>query len=298
MAILTIHGVAPTVDPQRFAYRNLSATDSLRRFLSSAPPLVPLSDALAGGGSALTIDDATHSAADAALLAREYGHAVSLFVNAGQVESGTPHSFLMLNALLDGLEGQSCDFENTTFPTLTMAHRQALRSVIKARLRAITSEPARLDLVTELAARWRVSPLDVPPHFRTLAKHDLVTLRDAGVDLQNHGWSHSHHPSLTPEESVREINKGRAWLQWELNVDAAYFAVPFGDALPHPDVAASCETWLTLMDELPPGPLAPKVFNRETLALPVATAPSLPLGAGARWSIGAWTARLRRLFRS
>ena len=74
----------------------------------------------------------------------------------------------------------------------------------------------------------------MPPHFRTLTVNDLIALRNAGVDLQNHGWLHSHHPNLSPEESAREIDEGRAWLRRELNVDAAHFAVPFGEALPHP----------------------------------------------------------------
>jgi hypothetical protein len=294
MAILTLHGVAQGVDRRRFGFRNLCEIAALRRFLSSVPRLVPLPEALAGGGSALTIDDATTAAANAALLAREYGHAVSLFVNAGQVESGRPYSFVVLNALLDGLDGQPCPFEGTSFPTATTAQRQALRDAIKARLCTVTDEPAREELVRALAAGWRVRSLEVPPHFRTLTKQDLIALRDAGVDLQNHGWSHSHHASLTPEASGREISEGRHWLKRQLGVDAAYFAVPFGDALPPPGLAAPCAAWLTLLDALPPGPLAPGVFNRATLALPAA--PAGLSGVAARWP-GALARGFRGLFR-
>ena len=189
-------------------------------YLSSVPPFVPLANALAGRGVALTIDDAIRGAADAARLARRHGHAVTLFVNSGQVQSGAPHAFLVLNALLDGLDGRPCDFEGEAFSTVTVAHRQGLRARIKTRLCVIPDEQQRLDLVTTLASRWGVTGLDVPPHFHTLSRQDLVALRDAGVDLQNHGVSHADHRSLSGAQSAREIREGRAWLQRELPDDS------------------------------------------------------------------------------
>ena len=276
--ILAIHGVAAHVDSRRFAFRNLSDVHSLNRFLSSSRRFVPLPEALAGRGDALTVDDATRAGADAALLARTHGHAVTLFVNPGQVESGAPHSFLMLNALLDSLVGRQREFEGEVFAVSTTVHRQVLRRAIKARLREVADEQARLDLVRMLAAEWGIARLDVPPHFSTLSKGDLIALRDAGVDLQNHGWLHTHHAILSAHESGREVRDGRAWLQRELDLDAMYFAVPYGEALPLPGAADACEVWFTGTDALAPGPHPSKVFNRET--------PHLPNGAGS------WTSRL------
>jgi hypothetical protein len=290
--VLAIHGVAPEVDPRRFAFRNLSDADSLRRFLQAAPPLVPLPEALAGRGNALTIDDATRAAADAALMARELGHAVSLFVNPSQVSSREQHYFLLLNVLLDRLDGQTCEFEGTKFETATMAQRQVLRHSIKARFRAMRDDRGRMDFVSELATRWRASPLELPEHFQTLGIHDLIALRDSGVDVQNHGWSHVHHPSLSSEQSVHEIREGRAWLQRELGVDAAYFAVPFGDALPTPEAAAACETWFTATDQLAPGWIGLKVFNREELHLHVTAGSSRALRPPPRRFGSGWIARL------
>jgi peptidoglycan/xylan/chitin deacetylase (PgdA/CDA1 family) len=93
---------------------------------------------------------------------------------------------------------------------------------------------------------------------------DLVSLRDAGVDVQNHGWSHAHHGSLSPEESAREIREGRAWLARELGVDGSHFAVPFGDTLPSERALGECATWLIADPNRPPGVIAPRVVNRET----------------------------------
>jgi hypothetical protein len=296
--VLAIHGVAPEVDPRRFAFRNLSDADSLRRFLLAAPPFVPLPEALAARGNALTIDDATRAAADAALMAREHGHAVSLFVNPSQVSSGEPHYFLLLNVLLDRLDGQRCEFEGTMFETATNAQRQVLRHNIKARFRSMTGERGRMDLVTALATRWRTGSLELPDHFRTLGIHDLIALREAGVDVQNHGWSHVHHPILSPEESVREIREGRAWLRRELGVDAAYFAVPFGDALPAPDAAAACETWFTATEQMAPGRLDQNVFNREELHLHMPATSSRALRPPPHRFGSGWIARIVGLLRT
>ena len=253
--VLTIHGIAPAVIPKTFCFRNICDADVMAQYLASVPPFVPLVDAIAGRGDALTIDDAICGAADAAMLARQLGHAVTLFVNPGQVESGAPYAFLVLNALLDGLSS-------------TYAERQALRRHIKARLCVLTEEQARLELVMDLGSQWGVSVPEVPPHFRTLSREELVTLRDAGVALENHGWSHTDHASLSPAESLREIREGRAWLQRELGVEAAYFASPFGEALPSPEASEGCTMWFAASQAMPAGRLSPQVFNRTFLDLP------------------------------
>lgn len=286
--VLTIHGIAAGVDPQHFCFRNMSDPDAMDRYLASAPPFVPLTDALAGRGDALAIDDAVRGAGDAALLARRYGHAVSLFVNPGQVESGAPYAFNVLNALLDGLgnfDGRRRVFEGTVFGTSTVADRQTLRSKIKTRLCTITDERERLGYIEGLAAEWRVAHLDVPRHFQTLSRQDLAALRDVGVDLQNHGWSHTDHASLSSTDSAREVREGRAWLFQELGVEAAYFAVPFGEALPQPGSASSCDIWFVLTEGRPAGPVSPNVFNRE--------APQGALARQLRGSVAHFAGRLR-----
>jgi hypothetical protein len=263
--VLAIHGVSSApIDRGRFGFRNLSSARQLAQLLSSAERFVPLLDALADRGDALTIDDATRAGMEAALLARRYGHAVTLFVNPGQIELGEPYAFVALNGLLDCLDGEPKEFEETRFQTSTFAERQMLRSAIKATLRAMTSEPPRLALVRTLADRWHVGALDVPLHFSTLTARDLTALLDAGVDLQNHGWFHSDHSRLTAEDSEAEIRNARSWLQRQLGVDAQYFAAPFGETLP-PAVPAACDVWLTLTHTVAAGWVKPRVFNRETL---------------------------------
>ncbi len=276
--VLSIHGVADGIDPGRFAFRNLLDTGAFSAFLSTTPPMVPLAGALAGNGTALTIDDATRAGAAAARLARSAGHAVTLFVNAAPVASGTPHFFLLLNSLLDRLDGTPVVFDGRTYQVQTMRGKQALRAVLKEPMRSLTAEHQRLEFVRQLGADWGAGDLDVPAHFATLTLPELASLRDLGVDIQNHGWSHAHHAALTPLDSAGEIKRGREWLRAELGADARWFAVPFGDSLPH-NVATDCDAWLTLNGAWQTGWIAPSVFNREELHLTDSgSAPS-------RWSL-------------
>jgi hypothetical protein len=290
--ILALHGVAPQVDRRRFEFRNFEEVRALERFLSAAPPFLPLVEALAGRGDALTIDDATRGAADAALLARRYGHAVTLFVNPAQVESGAPYWFFLLNVLLDKLDGRRRDFEGTSFATSSVPQRNALRTRIKARVRAIKQEPQRAAFIRELAERWQLAPLDVPGHLTTLRTGDLRELLASGVELQNHGWSHAHHGSLSAEESVWEVREAREWLRSELGVDAPHFAVPFGDVMPGPEATTACETWLTLSDVWPAGRVTPTVFNRKNLEVATELDVFARVGARVRRSLRVLAARV------
>lgn len=264
--VFTLHGVAPRVQPRRFVYRNISDEETLTAILAARERFVPLADALAGRGDALTVDDATRASADAALLARRHGHAVTLFVNPGQVDPPAPYSFHLLSALLDAVRVRRVIFDGEPFATRTLRQRDLLRARLKERLRDIRTEEARAGLIRTLASEWRVASLEIPPFLETLQIEDLRSLLDSGVEIQNHGWSHACHQRLTPMESAREIERGRDWLSNRLGVDARAFAVPFGDVMPH--AGAACEMWLTVDDRYPRGPIAPGVWNRDTLEAP------------------------------
>jgi hypothetical protein len=266
--VFTLHGVAPRVQPRRSIYRNISDEATLTAILAAREPFVPLADALAGRGDALTVDDATRTAADAALLARRFGHAVTLFVNPSQVDPPVPYSFLLLSALLDGLRGHRVMLEGESFPTRSFRQRDVLRALLKEKLRDTPTEAERTSLIRALASEWRVGMLEIPRFLETLEVADLQRLLDAGVEIQNHGWSHTCHIRLDPSESAREIARGREWLSERLGIEARAFAVPYGDAMPHESTRLACDVWLTVDDRHPGGPIAPGVFNRDTLEAP------------------------------
>ena len=261
--IYTMHGVAPNVDPRRFIYRNISDERSFRAILSARTPFVSLAESLAGRGDALTIDDATRASADAALLARKLGHQVTLFVNPGQVDPPVPYSFNLLSVLMDRLTARSVNLDGQTLKARTPAERDAVRERVKSRLREIETETERNALIARLALQWGGVDLSMPDFLETLTTSELEQLRDSGVDIQNHGWTHRCHRRHTAEESQREIDSGKQWLLDRLGVTADLFAVPFGDVLPPEGV--DCTHWLTADYRLPRGQIGQTVWNRETL---------------------------------
>ena len=290
--VLAMHGIARDATPHMMSFMNMLDAAAFERLLASSPPFVSLERALTGHGVALTIDDAIRGAADAALLARRLGHQVTLFVNPGQVESGVPYAWLTLAAMLDKVRGRTMSFDGTPHPIRTLAERHRLRREIRRRLCDMKSEPERQALVRALGREWKVTDIEFHPHTTMLTRHDLVALRDAGVDIQNHGFWHHEHRSLTGAESAANLHDGRRWLEREIGVDARYFAAPFGEALPPADESIACDAWFTLTTELPSGWNTRPVFNRETLDIPnMPRAFPRRLTAIRRWVsrlVGAW----------
>jgi len=90
--VLCLHGAVPGAGPTLLEHRFISDSGRLSRFLAQSSRYVPLRDALEDKGAALTVDDATHAAADACAIARSYGHAVTLFVNPGPTGSSSSRS--------------------------------------------------------------------------------------------------------------------------------------------------------------------------------------------------------------
>ena len=100
--VFVTHGVVRDRNSGLFCHRPFHDWEKLNQHLASRPEkYVSLADALKGCGDALTIDDATEAAKEAAQLAIGHGHAITLFVNPAQVEAGRPYFFHQLNFLLD-----------------------------------------------------------------------------------------------------------------------------------------------------------------------------------------------------
>ena len=262
--VFALHGLSTRAEPRKFVYRNIADEETLTRVLSSRHRFVPLADALAGRGDALTIDDGTRAAADAALLARRFGHAVSLFINPAHVDSARPYSFHLLNALLDQL-AETVVFDGKRYWARWMTEKRRLRAQLKKSLRDTRSEDERTDAVRTLASEWSIGPLAVPSFLEPLNVADLRQLLENGVEIHNHGWSHSCHKRLTPDESAQEIERGREWLQSMLGVHSRVFVVPYGDVYPAAPALEACDVWLTRDPLRPSGPVSPGVWNRETL---------------------------------
>jgi hypothetical protein len=257
--VLVMHGTVDRPVPFTFIHRNLLDQAAFAAHLASREMrYVDLVDALNGEGCALTIDDATHASADAALLARRFGHAVTIFVNPFNVVSQTPYTFSVLNALLDAASlriGRG---------KLSFRRYLRLRRNIKRRLLKVPSEEGRLALLDKIAGRLGVSSLTVTREGSSIDISTLDTLARAGVRIGNHSWTHVNLACLSREGAQREIQRGREWIEARYEATSA-FAVPFGDLLPPFDISDT--TWLLNNSSLFSGFVGNQVLNRRTLRL-------------------------------
>ncbi|MDX2170097.1 MAG: polysaccharide deacetylase family protein [Deltaproteobacteria bacterium] len=267
MAIFLLHGIVDEYVPGASAYRNYVPRAMFERYLRERA--APFADWRGDGstGDLLTVDDATRAGADACLAARRLGHPVLFFVNPYQVVSGEPYFFSLLAALLDARRVTSAEYGGTRYDLADPAAVQALRRAVRAavmRLPAAESHAA----VARLASMLGADGVTVAAHEQPLRRADLIALRDAGVRIENHGWSHVEIDAIDDDAFARHVREGRDWLQRELGVDASLYAVPFGAT----DVAPPRQRWVDggyflASDRFPRGRVGAHGWNRRDLLI-------------------------------
>jgi hypothetical protein len=166
--VFVAHGVVACKQRSLFVHRNLEDEALYAASLRRARPFVCLRRALRGDGHALTIDDGTQAAGRAALIARDLGHAVTLFVNPWNVLNETAYYFSVLNALLDATTTTSIRVGSLEYAATTFAERHALRRLIKEQLCSERTEDGRARVLNEWRERLAVSDVTVPPYLHPL----------------------------------------------------------------------------------------------------------------------------------
>ena len=270
MTIYATHGVVTNAVRERFSHRNLLDIDKFADHLRRRPqPYLPLAIALEQGGDSLTIDDATEAAGNAAGLARQLGHDVTLFVNGYNISNRQPYFFSRLNVALDETKLEKLSYQNEEFDLQSYGGKCRFRSAVKARLTRMGSETDRQNIVTEICYRLDVRDIVIPSYLHPLTETGVRDLLSIGVDIQNHGWSHSPIGSMTAEAHADDIRRGRQWLKVSFGVDAHHYAVPNGDGLPYWTTSPHYRTWLLLDEDFGRDrSFSPGVFPRSTLNLP------------------------------
>jgi len=264
MAIYATHGVFSDGDANAFQNRCLIREDIFERLLSSLHfKFVSLDDAVAGRGEALTVDDATNAAYRAAKLARKHGHAVTVFVNPYFLHSQRPYSFLELNWFLDRTKCSSIRFENTTFPLNSWLEKREFRIHVKDRYCMLSSVEETHSIIGNIGTSLGVRRDGLPNHLRTMTELELRALIEAGVGIENHGFSHIHPKAQRWSQLLREITLAQDWIGVFCGRDSRHFAVPFGDSLPQWRLPKELGlNWFTLHDQVQPGLLGSGIWNR------------------------------------
>jgi len=261
--IFGMHGVTDHVRRDRFQHRNLLEAEQFCAFLRSGEKFVPLADALEGYGRALTIDDATMASARAAKLARQCGHPVTLFVNPWHIEVRQPYWFSRLNALLDRVETRKFSRDGRDFNLTSYDGKSELRTHIKVLMRRHIIPEQNIALIDELEEQLGVEGNEIPHHDHCLSMDDLRDLHGAGVDIQNHSWTHLDPLAGSLTQFTNQFHKARSWLKDRLAVEAGFFASPFGEFLPHPDFLRDNDTvCLLLHNDILPGNVGDRIINR------------------------------------
>jgi hypothetical protein len=264
--IFAMRGVADGVQPQRFQYRNLLKVEQFCVFLRSAPKFIPLADALEGRGRALTIDGATVASARAAKLAREFGHAVTIFINPLHIETGQSYWFSRLNTLLDRVETSKFLMDGRAFGLTTFDGKDEFRAHIETLMRRHTIPEQNGALIDRIEEELGVG--EIPRHDHCLGVEDVRELHVVGIEIQNRGWTDLDPLAGNLAQFTEQFHKARSWLKDRLAIDNRFFASPFGEFLPHIDFLRRNDTiCLLLHKDLPPGNVEDHIVNRIPLQI-------------------------------
>jgi peptidoglycan/xylan/chitin deacetylase (PgdA/CDA1 family) len=260
------HGVVPCWSNNRISHALFLPESRVERHLQvRRTKYAPLAQALNGDGDALTIDDATYGGLKLALLARQYGHAVSWFVNGSNVEHGTQYYPFQLSSMLDRTRLSECQFADRSWELQTMAGRRALRLRIKQAYMRLRSQNEIEQLIQSLACSLRLDAAAMENSLATVGPAELAQAVVAGVDLQNHGWSHLNPQVSSERKRTAEVRQNEEYLSQFRKAITCVYAPPFGQQVSLASVPAQ---FVLLADRnLVSGHLEGNLVNRGDLRM-------------------------------
>lgn len=226
---------------------------------------VSLTQALAGEGDALTIDDATHGGLRAARLALRYGHAVSWFVNGIHVERALPYFPFQISSMIDDTRQSDCRFEGRTWELQSSAARRALRQYLKQLYMGMRGEEEIAQLVAAVSSSLGVDSAATEKALRSVTSADLAAAAAAGIDLQNHSWRHLNPLLLSDSERTAEAALNEDYLSQFRKATTRAYAPPFGEQV---SLKSNVNDFVLLADRsLASGHRKGNIVNRQDLLL-------------------------------
>jgi len=224
--IFILHGSAQDWDGARQAMRHYVPEQSLRRYLAERPePFVDPDEGV--HGDILTVDDSTRGGARTCLIARELGHAVTLFLNPSQIISGADYWFSRFDALVDARKVTTGEFNGVTYNLQLRQELRDFRFAARAHL-VVSTECAAHRLLDDIEVLLEAEGAEVSDHARSIGPDDVAELQKAGVRIGSHGWDHQCISSLSPDEQLAQLVETRNWLHDITGREPRDYAVPFG----------------------------------------------------------------------
>jgi hypothetical protein len=260
--IMAMHGVAQAAEPASPRYRNCMDLEAFQGYLQRLEePFLPLAQVLAEGGDALTIDDGSAGALEAARIAVTLGHSVTWFVNPGLLEDHLEPPLSILDEMA-AMDMRSCAAAIGDLLGERAMDYADLRLRLKLTLRRMPASEAYPRVIDPLASRMGLASPPVPTGPNRLATlGDVLAANDMGIDIQDHGWEHVEPCAYLPEAFARTEAQAEGWFRTRLGRMPDVYASPFGESLPSGRMCRK-RPRLLLDGRLRPGWVGEGVFNR------------------------------------
>ncbi len=267
MTIHTLHGIVDVFYPYKQTCRNYVSRDSLKDYLLSRVEPYTTWKGDATQGDVITVDDSTHAGANACMLIRSFGYPVIFFVNPWQVVTGENYFFSILDSAIDNRRSQDVFFNGLRFDLRDAVQVQKFRKHCKNLLMILPAAEAVTTVSTTIAELLNSDDIGPPEHTRPVSLCELHALKNIGVRIESHGWSHRNISAFTNEDLLRDLCLTSDWLKNELSIEASLYAVPFG----FPDIPVEVrknmkEEYFLLEDKMPAGKSGTKCWNRLDLS--------------------------------
>jgi len=217
-------------------------------------------------GDILTVDDSTIGGFETCMIARERGHAITLFLNPSQIQSGRDYWFSRFDALVDHRKAEKVHFAGKEYDLRSREELRRFRFAVRPSLLGATEDCAHRSL-DEIEILLQAEGAIIPRHARSIAMEQVLALADAGVRIGNHGWDHQCLSGLSPAEQSDDLVSARKWLRQVTGQMVADYAVPFGLQRLQPDARSAVPGLIYLVDpELAPEAAGPGYRYRRNLS--------------------------------
>lgn len=271
MSVFTIHGIKNNTQKENMLDRGLLDYQKYYQFLKSRPDkFVSIEDSLNNKGDALTIDDSTRASMDAAILAAEYGHKVTIFLNPWNIIHNKPYHFHLLNSILENSIKETYLFNGFTWNLRTYNEKHFFREYIKRRFWKYETNIDKLyNTIQTLGLDLTKENYIIPDALKIITEEDIKKMVNMGIDVECHGWTHINTAELTDKELENHINSAKEWLEAITNgININYYSTPFGSSMPSRNYYEKMnQLWFLLDSSKDEGFINKKVFNRDSLHL-------------------------------
>jgi hypothetical protein len=224
MKVHTIHGVVTNYKKGAQVHRNYVGESSFISYLEQCGHYTQWSG---GDGTVLTVDDSTEAGVYACRIARSLAHEVVFFINPWQIESGECYFFSHLDTILDSRGVQKVTYNGSIYSLAESSGVKAFRLAVREHVMGLepSSAVAAVKALADLCHARTISPPDFafPPSL-----DKIRLLRDIGVRVESHGWSHVDVRAMDNAAFLSDIIATADWFEDNLSVSSTLYAVPFG----------------------------------------------------------------------